>query len=28
VVFHDLAMPDSPANLDCDDPECGGRGAV
>ena len=28
VVFHDLAVPGSAANLDCDDPECGGRGAV
>jgi hypothetical protein len=28
VVFHDLAVPDSPANVDCDDPECGGRGEV
>jgi hypothetical protein len=27
-VLHDLAMPGSPANIDCDDPECGGRGAV
>jgi hypothetical protein len=27
-VFHDLAMPGSPANIDCDDPERGGRGAV
>jgi hypothetical protein len=30
VSLHDLdlALPDSPDNLDCDDPECGGRGAV
>jgi hypothetical protein len=28
VSFHDLAMPDSPTNLDCDDLERGGRGAV
>jgi hypothetical protein len=28
VVLHDLAVPGSAANLDCDDPECGGRGAV
>jgi hypothetical protein len=28
VVFHDLAVRDSPANVDCDDPERGGRGAV
>jgi hypothetical protein len=28
VVLHDLAIPGSRANLDCDDPECGGRGAV
>jgi hypothetical protein len=27
-VLHDLAMPDSPANIDCDDPERGGRGEV
>jgi hypothetical protein len=28
AVLHDLAVPGSRANLDCDDPECGGRGAV
>jgi hypothetical protein len=28
VVFHDLAVPGSPANVDCDDPERGGRGEV
>ena len=28
VVLHDLAVPRSRTNLDCDDPECGGRGAV
>jgi hypothetical protein len=28
VVLHDLAGPGSRANLDCDDPECGGRGEV
>ena len=28
VVLHDLAIPGSRANLDCDDPERGGRGAV
>jgi hypothetical protein len=29
VVFHDLAVPgNSSANVDCDDPERGGRGAV
>jgi hypothetical protein len=28
AVFHDLAVPGSPANVDCDDPGCGGRGAV
>ena len=28
VVLRDLAVPGSAANLDCDDPECGGRGAV
>jgi hypothetical protein len=27
-VLHDLAIPGSPANIDCDDPERGGRGAV
>jgi hypothetical protein len=27
-VLHDLALPGSRANLDCDDPERGGRGAV
>jgi len=27
-VFHDLAMPGSPANIDCDDARRGGRGAV
>jgi hypothetical protein len=28
AVFHDLAMPGSPANVDCDDSRCGGRGEV
>jgi hypothetical protein len=28
VVLHDLAVPRSRANIDCDDPERGGRGAV
>ena len=28
AVLHDLAVPGSRANLDCDDPERGGRGAV
>jgi hypothetical protein len=28
VVFHDLAVPDSPVNVDCDDSRRGGRGAV
>jgi hypothetical protein len=28
VVLHDLAVPQSRANLDCDDPERGGRGEV
>jgi hypothetical protein len=28
VVFHDLAVSGSPANVDCDDPERGGRGQV
>ena len=28
AVLHDLEVPGSRANLDCDDPECGGRGAV
>ena len=28
VVFHDLAIPGSQANIDCDDPERGGRGEV
>jgi hypothetical protein len=28
AVLHDLAVPDSRANIDCDDPERGGRGAV
>ena len=28
VVLHDLAIPNSRANTDCDDPERGGRGAV
>ena len=28
VVLHDLAVPGSRANLDCDDPERGGRGEV
>jgi hypothetical protein len=28
VVFHDLAVPGSPANVDCDDPGCGGHGEV
>jgi hypothetical protein len=28
VVFHDVAVAGSPANIDCDDPERGGRGAV
>jgi hypothetical protein len=28
VVLHDLAVPGSRANIDCDDPDRGGRGAV
>jgi hypothetical protein len=28
AVLHDLAIPGSTANVDCDDPERGGRGAV
>jgi hypothetical protein len=28
AVLHDLAVPRSQANIDCDDPERGGRGAV
>ena len=28
AVLHDLAVPGSRANIDCDDPERGGRGAV
>ena len=28
AVLHDLAVPNSTANLDCDDPGRGGRGAV
>jgi hypothetical protein len=28
AVLHDLAIPNSQANIDCDDPERGGRGAV
>ncbi|MFL5513236.1 MAG: nuclease-related domain-containing protein [Gemmatimonadales bacterium] len=28
AVLHDLAVPRSQANLDCDDPERGGRGEV
>jgi hypothetical protein len=28
AVLHDLAVPGSRANLDCDDPERGGRGVV
>jgi hypothetical protein len=28
VVLHDLAIPGSQANIDCDDPERGGRGEV
>jgi hypothetical protein len=28
VVLHDLAVPGSAANVDCDDPERGGRGEV
>ena len=28
AVLHDLAIPGTQANIDCDDPECGGRGAV
>jgi hypothetical protein len=28
AVLHDLAVPHSQANVDCDDPERGGRGAV
>jgi hypothetical protein len=28
AVLHDLAVPRSRANIDCDDPERGGRGAV
>jgi hypothetical protein len=28
VVLHDLALPGSRANVDCDDSRCGGRGEV
>jgi fatty acid desaturase len=28
AVLHDLAIPGTQANIDCDDPERGGRGAV
>jgi hypothetical protein len=28
VAFHDLALPGSSANIDCDDLWCGGRGEV
>jgi hypothetical protein len=28
AVLHDLAIPGSAANIDCDDPERGGRGEV
>jgi hypothetical protein len=28
VIFHDLAVPSSRANADCDDSRCGGRGEV
>ena len=28
AVLHDLALPGSRANIDCDDPERGGRGEV
>jgi len=28
AVLHDLAVPRSQANIDCDDPRRGGRGAV
>ncbi len=28
AVLHDLAVPHSQANIDCDDPERGGRGEV
>jgi hypothetical protein len=28
VVLHDLAIPGSAANVDCDDSRCGGRGEV
>ena len=28
AVLHDLAVPGSRANIDCDDPARGGRGAV
>jgi hypothetical protein len=28
AVLHDLAIPNSQANIDCDDPGRGGRGQV
>jgi hypothetical protein len=28
AILHDLAIPGSRANIDCDDPGRGGRGAV
>jgi Nuclease-related domain len=28
AVLHDLAVPGSQANIDCDDSRCGGRGEV
>jgi hypothetical protein len=28
AVLHDLAVPGSRANIDCDDSRCGGRGEV
>jgi hypothetical protein len=28
MILHDLQVPGSQANLDCDDPECGGCGEV
>jgi hypothetical protein len=28
AILHDLAVPGSQANIDCDDPERGGRGEV
>jgi hypothetical protein len=28
LVLHDITLPGWPVNIDCDDPERGGRGAV